>query len=61
VVDNSRWPKINMVSVKGFDIKNGILEVRGITYGPNDPQINPTRHIIQRFKYENGTGLTELK
>ena len=60
VVAEKQWPNVKMAVVNSFSVKNGILEVRGISYNDSDARSNPTRPAVQRFKYEGGQ-ITEVK
>ena len=53
VMLNYKFPDLNLAHVSSFSAKNGILNIKGVTYGPKDFQHNPKKPVSYRLKFIN--------
>lgn len=60
VTDRENWPNLTMAWVEDFYVDKGVLVVKGITHNDGDANSNPTKPIVQRFKYDRGA-IDEIK
>ncbi len=45
-----KFPDLDLVRITSMSSKNGRLFIRGITYGPKDPQSSPTKVVSYTLK-----------
>ena len=49
-----KFPDISLVSLSSFTAQNGVLNIKGVTYGPNDNQHQPKTPVTYRLKFVDG-------
>ena len=47
-----KFPDLELVQVTSFSGKSGVLQIGGITYGPNDQQGYPTKKVTYTLKLD---------
>lgn len=49
-----KFPDMDLVFLSSFTAQNGILNIKGVTYGPNDNQHQPKKSVSYRLKFIDG-------
>lgn len=49
-----KFPDLDLVAVTSFTGKDGVLDIKGVTYGPNDQQHQPKKNVSYRLKFADG-------
>lgn len=49
-----KFPDMPLVALTSFTVQNGILNIKGVTYGPNDNQHQPKTPVTYRLKFVDG-------
>jgi len=52
VVQNYKMPDLDLVHLTSLSGKNGLLQVSGLTYGPEDQQGYPTKKVSYTLKLD---------
>ena len=50
---NYKFPEMDLVKLTSLSVKNGQLIIKGVTYGPKDPQHQPTMPVSYKLKLDN--------
>lgn len=53
------FPSLQLVHLTSFTGKNGLLFIKGVTYGPNDQQGRPSKAVSYTLKYVDGKFLKQ--
>lgn len=54
VVTDYKFPDLDLVELKNISGSNGVIQIEGVTYGPNDKQHHPQKQVTYTIKFVNG-------
>ncbi len=54
VVTDYKFPDLDFVQLTNISGSNGVVQIEGVTYGPNDQQHYPQKQVAYTVKFING-------
>ena len=52
VVTDYAFPELSLVTVTDVSAENGLVQITGLRYGPNDGQHRPSQRVVYRIKFD---------